>query len=450
MKRYPLLKCVIVLSSFLLPALAACAPGLAMNPPVPSMTATTIPPTIAPTPSPEPAPQATATAMPIEETLLVAFVESGDIKLWHEATHQTETIFDDGGVNTVSMSDDGQVIAFTRRWFDFDQCQQSALWVVNRSGENAREIVSPAELRATLNDIDCDYPSVVFAQIEWLPRTHRLVYSVISDGEHASPQGLYLADVDTLSITELIPADYSLRFVSSPDGSQIALISATSLGFINADGWRQDVLAYPKKGVPIARIPNGVWTQDGRAFLIAAPIESESMFALNYTIMRVPLYGSAAQQLATITNTNLDSVAFSPDGQQAAFAQDSGWFITPLPVEVGPVAIPRRIILDSYANLHWSPEGAAYLFPDKSNGALFQLCPNATQGSQVCGEPLTQENGFIDVIQWIDGDRFLYLTREPHRLSLGRLDGTTIPIVTWSAEDWVSPEMFSAVLLMPQ
>ena len=447
MKHDRLFNWVIALSAFFWLGPTACAPVPAVDSPVPSMTAATIAATL----SPEPSPQATeAPATPtVEDTLIVAFVENGDIKLWREATNQTETIFDDGGVSRVVLSDDAQLIAFTRHWFDFDQCEQSALWIVNRNGENAREIVSPAELGATLGDMDCEYPSAVFAQIEWLPRTHRLVYSVISDGEHASPQGLYLADADTLSIAELIPADYSLRFVSSPDGSQIALISATSLGFINADGWRQDVLAYPKKGVPIARIPNGVWTQDGRAFLIAAPIESESMFALNYTIMRVPLYGSAAQQLATITNTNLDSVAFSPDGQQAAFAQDSGWFITPLPVEVGPVAIPRRIILDSYANLHWSPEGAAYLFPDKSNGALFQLCPNATQGSQVCGEPLTQENGFIDVIQWIDGDRFLYLTREPHRLSLGRLDGTTIPIVTWSSEDGIPPERFSAVLPAP-
>lgn len=441
-----------VLSALLLLAPTACAPVPAGDASVPSVTAAAVPPTVAPTLSPEPSSQATAApaTATVEDTLLVAFVENGDLKLWHAVTNQTETIFDGGGVNRVAISDDRQIIAFTRRWFDFDQCEQTALWAIDRDGKNPREIVSPEELRATLGDTDCEYPSVVFSQIEWLPRTHRLVYSVISDGEHASPQGLYLADVDTLSITDLIPTDYSLRFVSSPDGSQIALLSATSLGFINADGWRQDVLTYPKKGVPIPLIPNGVWTQDGRAFLIAAPAESESMFALNYTIMRVPLDGSAAQELVSVTNSHSDSVAFSPDGQHTAFAQDVDWSIAPLPVEVGPLAIPPRIILDSYANLHWSPAGAAYLFPDKSNGFLFQLCPDATQSSQVCGEPVIQANDYIDVIQWIDGDQFLFLTREPRSLFLGGLNGTTVPIVTWPSVEWVSPESFSAVMLMPQ
>jgi hypothetical protein len=159
--------------------------------------------------------------------------------------------------------------------------------------------------------------------------------------------------------------------------------------------------------------------------------------------------GPAVQQLAALTDSHVDSVTLSPDGLHAAFTQPSAWFITPLVAEVGQLAIPKRIILDSPANLHWSPAGAAFAFPDKSNGFLFQLCPDATRSSQVCGGPLTLDKSYVDVIQWIDGDQFLFLTREPRRLLLASLDGNKSPIVSWPLEEWVIPESFSAVLLKP-
>jgi hypothetical protein len=60
-----------------------------------------------------------------------------------------------------------------------------------------------------------------------------------------------------------------------------------------------------------------------------------------------------------------------------------------------------------------------------------------------------QANDYIDVIQWIDGDQFLFLTREPRRLLLASLDGTTVPIVAWPLDEWVTPQSFSAVVLQP-
>jgi hypothetical protein len=266
---------------------------------------------------------------------------------------------------------------------------------------------------------------------------------VIWDAPHASPQGIYLVDADAPSITQLIPPDYNLRFVPSPDGSQIALLSTSGLSFLNADGWRQDIVTYPKRGIPIPGFATGVWALDSRAFILVAPGQS------GVDILRVPVDGSAAQQLATLTDSHVDSVTFSPDGLHAAFTQPPAWFITPLAAGVGPLAIPKRIILDSPVNLHWSPGDAAFAFPDKSNGFLFQLCPDATQSSQVCGGPLILDHSYVDVIQWIDGDQFLFLTREPRRLFLGRLDHTTVPIVTWPSEEWIIPESFSAVSLAP-
>jgi hypothetical protein len=46
----------------------------------------------------------------------VMFVKDGNIQVWDEASQQTRTIVNTGDVLAVSMSDDGQMIAYEPRW----------------------------------------------------------------------------------------------------------------------------------------------------------------------------------------------------------------------------------------------------------------------------------------------------------------------------------------------
>ena len=45
----------------------------------------------------------------------VVYVKDGNIQVWDEATQQTRTIANTGDIFSVTTSDDGQVVAFTRR-----------------------------------------------------------------------------------------------------------------------------------------------------------------------------------------------------------------------------------------------------------------------------------------------------------------------------------------------
>jgi YVTN family beta-propeller protein len=417
----------------------------------------TLPPKIAPAAS-----LSTRTTKPTGEVPLVqtpgqpavvVFVKDGDIQAWDQATGQTETIFSSGDAIAVTMSDDGQVVAFLRRSLvkrsELDWYEQSALWAVERDGGKPRELVSAEILRERLNAAETDSTNI--PQMEWIPGTHRLLYTgwtylVQAEGEsHATPRGLYLVDADSLTDAVLLSAENSLRFVVSPDGQQIALLSTTSLGLIHTDGSnRQDLFQYTAEGVPGRIIPSGVWTQDAGAFLITIPTESESGLGLNLTIWRVPVDGALVHKpLAAIIDSHSDSVTFSPDGRYAAFfradspgiATHSGWFVTPLALEIGPLAVPKSAYL-SWKNLHWSPSGLPYAVHE---GTLVQLCPNPAQDAEVCGEVLNSGSPFAE-IYWIDGTRFLFVTREPYDLYFGSLDGTSILI----AED---VERFSAVAM---
>jgi WD40 repeat protein len=387
-----------------------------------------------------------------EQPLVVAFAKDGDIHLWASETNQSRTIVKAGDVTTVMMSDDGQVTAFLRRSLveQPELMEYVALWAVDRNGENPRELVSAESLRQRLNPDTRD--SAGFAQLGWIPHTHRLVYS---GSKHYLPgQGftlskdIYVVDADTLADTvlaeDIMPDTFinAWRFVLSPDGQQIALFTSTELSFINIDGsnWRKAVLTYPSVGVgDSVLLPNGVWTQDSRAFIFTGSMQSDSRFVLNYTIWRVPLEGSPAQPLATITDSHSSSVTFSPDGERMAFLQDiysdrqidaKNYRIMPLATDAGPLAIPSGLEL-FYANLHWSPGGAAFVLNDKD---LLQLCPDAADSSDVCGDPIHLGSGsnIITSIQWIDSARFLFAGTEPATLALGSLDGTLTPIVAWA------------------
>jgi hypothetical protein len=221
-------------------------------------------------------------------------------------------------------------------------------------------------------------------------------------------------------------------------------MSPKDVDFINVDGSnrRQDVLTYAEAGLTVPLFPTGVWTLDSRAFVTTGSFEKDTRFLVNLTIWRIPMDGASPEALATVMGSHPGSVTFSPDGKSASFIQwteqqpeFAEWFITALLPEAGPLALPYYGMEDSYANLHWSPAGDAFVIKDPD---LLQLCPDATQDSQVCGEPIHLGSRIITALQWVDASRFLFVGNEPNTLSLGNLDGTITPITTWAEDDRLS------------
>jgi dipeptidyl aminopeptidase/acylaminoacyl peptidase len=394
-------------------------------------------------------------------TIVVPFVKDGNLQVWDDATQQTRTLVDTGDVSSVTVSEDGRTIAFTRRsWVGdvADGYEQLALWTMDRDGGNPRELVSAQDLRQWIDPSERE--SSNFFQLGWVPGSHRLIFSgtkyiVQAEGlSHAIPQGTYLVDTDQGPVTVLADATENMRFVPSPDGQQIALLAPDSIGFINTDGSnrRQGVLVYPAAGVPGPLFPTGAWTRDSQAFVATGSFAEDPASNVSFTIWRfpVPMDSSAPEDLVTVTGSQPSSVTFSPDGKSAAFLQTTdqqpaeiaGWSITPLTPGMGQLAIPYYGKETSYANVHWSPAGEAFTIKERD---LFHLCPGATQDSQVCGEPIHLGSRLINALQWMDASRFVFEGSEPNTLSLGKLDGTVTPIATWAEDDLLSGWSFYIV-----
>ena len=376
---------------------------------------------VQPGPEPTEAPQGT------RGSAVVAYIKDGDLLVWEEATGQSRTVFDSGDVVRIELSGDAQLVAFVRRTLlDGDpQYGRSALWVVGRDGANPRELVSDAQLRARLGASDSD--DTDFLALAWVPNSHRLLYSVSFFPTWGAPQGLYLVDADSQASAELVPAEVRNDFASSPDGEHIAVVTSDDLFFVSVDDSLagEVVTTYPAGGVP----GNGpynfgssgevsslrAWTQDSTAVIVRRGSGKGS----RYTIWRVPVDGGPAETLIAFQG---DNEQLAPDGSMMTFVRGlgpdvSGRFVVPLPEDLGPfAAVPLAW------GLSWSPGGQAYAFESLAKRELLPLCPNAGQAIDVCGPPI-RFGELIEALEWIDRERYLYMTAVPRRLMLGSLDG---------------------------
>ena len=300
------------------------------------------------------------------------------------------------------------------------------MWVMERNLAKPRELVGAQQLRELIGSAVGD--SSKMAQVDWIPGTNKLAftgmnYYVQGEGEsHAFPVGLFVVDAGTAELKTLITAETSLKFSSAPDGRRIAVMTKTGFGFLASDGsvQYQEQFAYPEVGFGGAAWPSGAWTQDARAFLLAAAGE----------IRRVPFDGGPIETLATLVDSHPDSVAFAPNGRHVANVTGQRWVVTALDGSTQPVVAPAGAYF-FWRKIHWSPAGVAYAL-DGPN--LLELCPDATQQTETCGRAYdlgaaAVENGRADVpadiayIEWIDSERFVFTTFEPGDLYFGNLAG---------------------------
>jgi hypothetical protein len=357
---------------------------------------------------------------------LVTYTRDGDAFVWDEATGQSKTVFASGDVTRVAISDDGQVIALVRH-----TDSGCALWAVDWNGRNPRELVSAETLRRRLEAVESETELIGtgIGELEWIPGTHRLIYNgtiQIGSGDYLASPDLYLLDTNSLSdavFARNIPIDpiQQMDMVTSPDGRQVALITSTSLSFLHTDGSnrREDIFTYSPVGVssPPMLMSTGVWTQDSHSFLITGSMEMDAAFNMSFSIWRVPVDGSSPEALTPLLQGRPDSVTFSPDGKSVAFLQNTGEsLVAPLTSDVGAVAAAYKLEPERFANLHWSPAAQAF------TKDLLQLCPGASSDSDVCETPFhTHVSGVLGV-QWLDGQRALFLTNAPSILFLSSLN----------------------------
>ena len=395
-----------------------------------------------PGPTPMPIPPATE--------LRVAFVNvtehGNNAWLWTEGAGDAVALTKDGGVGDVKISDDGEIVAFTRG---------DGLWMVRSDGADGgrpaeeRPLVS-AEDFAAMEGRDPELV-VVLNRFEWVPGTHVLAFNTRLRTEIGLVlnDDLHLVDANTLERTALLPPGEGGEFIYAPDGRQIAIVTPGSIHLVDANGGnRRDVFTYTpvatQSEAPFYAQP--VWAADSSALRVAIPPVDASTFPFPpATVWHIRTDGTPASLIASVVagqrklpalSPDLRYVAHLDDGQSAPPADpissllitdlDSGETTTYYPQpDAGTQSAPGTagILARPAATLFygWAPDSQHFAFLAQSDSD-----PQAQIG-QLGGDffPVYSDADTIIDLRWVDADRYLFLASSPKGwdVMLGKIGG---------------------------
>lgn len=340
--------------------------------------------------------------------LRMTFAKDGDVWYWDEgsAANQITSL---GDVGNVYLSDDGAVIAFTRQ-HDWNNVE---IYAVNTDGTNVRPLVTLADFSGMVS-----FPSAISAvpyRIAWVPGTHTLAFNTRMTYEGPGlilPDELRQVDADTSTISLLMPEGMAGDFYYSPDGSQIALVNATMISVVNANGTnRRDLLTFPTilTYSEYNLYPPVVWSADG-SFLRAAvpPEEALVVPAQDTTVWHLPADGSPASVLTTLTPVPFfhEAVHISPDANKIAYLN----MVTPgaPPIVDLHIANPDGsgdVLYDSGDRRFeaWSTDGEHFIFTEA--GHYPKVGRVGYPAQDLLGITL-----MLDV-NWVDETQFFYINR---------------------------------------
>jgi hypothetical protein len=432
-------------------ATAAIVPGATKTAVLPTLTASPLPPTMPPPtptrPSPTGSPPtptgtpALAYDCPLElpmvsgdivashAPLRVAFIAENGIQLWDEASNARTLLFEADDVSSLAFSDDRQLLAFTRQ----NEQYQISLWVMGAGGQDARELLSAADLLA-LNLSPTKDLAVDPYRLAWIPGTHRLAFSTrtitTGDGLPDVFQELRVIDADTGSLVDLINDTEGGTYTFSPDGDFFVRASDTSVSLFQSSGElvAGDIVIYPALGLGgYTYHPPINWDDDSQTFALATINTADSLEAtyspdVTSTIYRIAVDGSVSE-LATMTGMAQDHV-FSPDLEKVAFMRNSPKGPPLRELHIADVRNAWDIIYREGETLffgQWNPAGETLQFiyyDDWADPGIGRLCQAAAPLPSVSGPDYTRW------AEWVDAARYLYMALPEGDLYLGSLDGT--------------------------
>jgi Tol biopolymer transport system component len=348
------------------------------------------------------------TPTPTPKPLQIAFIKERNVWLWTTESGTAVPLTTSGRASdgSVSISDDGEFIAFN---------SSNELWTVRTDGTGERKLVSLEEIDQ-FEPVD---PGVWLYDYDWVPGTHLLAFNthLRQSYGHTLTGDLHLVDVETLQQTTLLPPGEGGDFTYSPDGSQIAIVTAGTITLIKSDGSnrRDNVLTYAAGRTPAEDRFHAkpVWAADGSFLRVAIlPADLQARPAQNTTIFHIPTDGTPGTLLSSISANFDQAVHFSSDLRYAAYlrAAEEPWaglensdlLITDLETgETTVHALPASRITG------WSPyaQHVATLTFTAAGDQSIEAHIRQPGGDSV---PIEIDEGmWILEIRWIDAHRYL-------------------------------------------
>jgi hypothetical protein len=406
---------------------------------VPALTATALPQGIR-TPGLETAQEPTSTPRPrwcqqlveaagtFDGVLIIAFIKDHDVWLWDE-NQPVRQLTDQGDVEQVLLSDDGQAVAYLRSSEENTQ----ELWHVIPDRGEAQLTLRASQFNRMRNEPG--QAGVIPFNLSWIPGTHRLAFNTypLLPGEGTwiyVPDDLWTVDLDSLKLVNLLPKGKGGHFSFSPDGQLAAVFSPEALMLINANGTKikQDVLeGFQAIGLgEYYSFPSLQWATDSQSLLAAIPVrEDPAGSKTNLVIWKVPVDGSEPVLVKSVP-AYLSQVIFSPDRSFMAYFRQPEQRSSGRELRISQLDGEEDFLYlrgDVMERFQWLPDSQRFLYWEAEawRPMLGHICQDATDFPDF---PIRSD------IYWVDGNRFLFLSGGDGawQLNLGYIDGELFPI----------------------
>lgn len=208
---------------------------------------------------------ATFPAVPLPNDLVVAYVVEDALWIWTQ--NGPQVLLQQQNISAPIFSDDGQWILFRQRHISLDGINPTLdeLWVARTDGSEIERLVGSDDLMALTGK------KVLMDYFSWLPGQNKILFQTeaIIDGPPGSWPLFNLYSLDLSGqIAQLIEPGEGGRFVSSPDGSHVALVTDSKLGILDLKtGAQRTLLEFEPVGFPSdggLSTPKAVWDPYGQ------------------------------------------------------------------------------------------------------------------------------------------------------------------------------------------
>ena len=329
LKRMPTLSALLILMIAMLAcnviAPPASTPTASLGGGASQPTTAAVPATLPPAPTDEPI-QPTAPPGPERAPeMRIVYTDAGrNLWMWIDGASATE-IIGTGDVTEARISPDGHTVVFVRSpdYLNF------SMWQVNADGSDERILISEEVFQSMKN-----VPEAIGAQPylwDWIPGTRKLAMmsAPTQDGPGMmANDDLWYVDIDTSELKQIQPPGQGGVFYYSPDGQQVALVTAKTISLMNADGSnrRQSILEYPEVSTysEYQYYTAPKWAPDSSYMRTSIlPKEPLAEPRQQSSIWDIPTDGSASRMIGVVTTVPFLGPELSPDLNHMAYAVEN-------------------------------------------------------------------------------------------------------------------------------
>ncbi|HEU0292773.1 MAG TPA: hypothetical protein VFR47_08545, partial [Anaerolineales bacterium] len=346
--------------------------------------------------------------------LIVAYIVEDALWIWKQ--NSSQQLLQRQNISAV-LSDDGQWILFRQRHISPDGSAPSdEIWVVRTNGSELTHLVGSDDLMALTGK------KVLIDDFSWLPGQHEILFNTeeIIEG----PPGSWpLFDLYSLrlsgQITQLLEPGEGGRFIPSPNGLHIALVTDSRIGILNLENGVQrtllefEPLEFPSDGG--LRTPKVIWDPQSQFVITSIPPQKlyypEEYKGEPEVVWRLSVNGQVESIAQWQPLARVSGIAPAPNLQYFFYLHNSCADGMGMLYVYNLTATAGYPLFCLWELPQWVPDGEHFIYEHEGLWQLGSISDITNQPLDVLNVPTDPNVHASPQLTWINDEYFLLVLR---------------------------------------